>query len=176
MSSEIEGVKQAVAGLVDLTRNLVSWWEGGAKCIGLQRLCTWHHLARRTVCTLCTLCTPLDIAPVYYYYQKGLQRATAAAAQQLYPIYKSAQTLPVLPHLPQELPISYAVSTFTEGGKHCCTSLAEFAEPEAALEYVQGIKLCQPPEEPHLSMNGDDVAENTKVGRPCGLTSSTCTA
>jgi hypothetical protein len=56
--------------------------------------------------------------------------------------------------------LSFAVITFTESESGCYTSLFESTSAEAAQDYMNGIKLCRPPEEPGVTADGDDGPEN----------------
>jgi hypothetical protein len=50
--------------------------------------------------------------------------------------------------------LSFAVITFTESESGCYTSLFESTSAEAAQDYMNGIKLCRPPEEPGVTADG----------------------
>ena len=63
-----------------------------------------------------------------------------------------------------DVPVIFAIATFTESNKEgCFVSLKELPASEEAVDYVRNIQLSRPPDAHRVEANGDDCPENQKA-------------
>jgi hypothetical protein len=62
-----------------------------------------------------------------------------------------------------DVPVIFAIATFTESKQGCFVSLKEMPASEEAVSCVSNIRLSTPPDADNLTANGDDGPENQKA-------------
>ena len=63
-----------------------------------------------------------------------------------------------------DVPVNFAIATFTESDKEgCFVSLKEMPASEEAVSYVRNIRLSRPPDAHNVNACGDDGPENQKA-------------